>query len=155
MSRLIFVVLLSCLSLAACAGADSGGGGGGQAGDGAADIAPFSLGLTEPSDRAKFQVRVAAASPAPPQKYRNDWVVELLDMDGVPLQDAELYEVQPFMPAHGHDGGFAPDVTADEATGEFAVDNINLWMGGHWEVRFFVRTPDVEDRAVVDVFIED
>ena len=65
-------------------------------------------------------------------------MITVLDMDGEPVDGVELLFVEPFMPAHGHDGTFEPTVAVGSGPGEFAVDRINLWMGGDWEVRFFL-----------------
>lgn len=154
---LLALVLSACPDNTATqddAGTAASGGSGGD-GSNVGSGAPFSLGMTAPSDDAAFQVKLLSATPAPPQKYENDWVVEVLDMDGAPLVDADLYFVQPYMPIHGHDGSFEPDITAGDAPGTFVVKRINLWMGGPWEVRFFVKSGDIDDRAVIDVFIED
>lgn len=127
----------------------------GGAGQGDTSATEFSLGATEMGDQEMFQVRIDGAEPAPPIKYENDWVVTILDADGAPAEDVELFLVQPFMPTHGHDGTFEPTITPGDEPGTFRVDRINLWMGGVWEVRFFVRVGDVEDRVVISVFIED
>ena len=164
MRLLVLVGLTVAVCAAGCLeesadGDETAGGALDQTGDGDDDavtlIDDFSLGLTTHGDDALFQVRIDAAEPAPPQKYENDWMITVLDMDGEPVDGVELLFVEPFMPAHGHDGTFEPTVAAGSGPGEFAVDRINLWMGGDWEVRFFLKHGDDEDRVVVDVFIAD
>ncbi len=94
------------------------------------------------------------ASPAPPQRYENDWVVEFRDPDGEPLEDVELTRVQPFMPAHNHDGTFDPTIEEGDEPGQFVVKAINLWMPGTWEVRFWVESESAgEDYIVLDACI--
>jgi len=159
--RIVLVGLAVALSAFGCGdeGADQAPGGG-DLGDGSAGSGPdpstdFSLGVTGMGDRGEFQVRIDTADPAPPRKYENDWVVSVLDAEGEPAESTELFFVEPFMPTHGHDGTFEPTVTAGDEPGTFNVQRINLWMGGTWEVRFFLKNGDVEDRVVIDVFIED
>ena len=44
--------------------------------------------------------------------------------------------------------------SADEP-GRFLVTDVNLWMGGAWEVTFVLDGPDGGDTALFDVCIED
>ncbi len=89
------------------------------------------------------------ASPAPPQRYENDWLVEFRDPDGERLEDVELTRVQPFMPAHNHDGTFDPTIEEGDEPGQFLVKAINLWMPGTWEVRFWVESESAGEDYIV------
>jgi YtkA-like len=114
-------------------------------------VPEFSVGLTVLGNEGLVSGTIVEAMPI--KKYENDWVVKLSDPDGEPLDGLELYEVEPFMPAHGHDGTFTPKVTETEDAGTFEVKRINLWMKDHWEVRFFVRVDGQEDLVVFHVCV--
>lgn len=98
-------------------------------------------------------VRVEIVDAPPIEKYENDWRVKVTDADGKPLKDFELHEVEPFMPAHGHDGTFSPVIEKAGGPETFNVLDINLWMEDQWEVRFFVRVSGAEDVAVFNVCV--
>ncbi|MDD9942162.1 MAG: FixH family protein [Myxococcales bacterium] len=113
----------------------------------------FEIGLHKPGMADSLHMRVLDAVPARPEKFENDWLIEVGDDDG-PIEAAEI-TVEPYMPTHGHDGTFAPEVSPMDEAGQYAIDRINLWMAGPWEVRFMIRIGDTEvDRIVYDVCIE-
>lgn len=104
-------------------------------------------------DASVVEIQVVEASPAPPDKGDNSWLLEVRDattstgMAGVDLT------IVPFMPDHGHGSPITPSVTPAEGEGRFQVDDINLWMPGLWEVRIDV-TGSATDRVVVPICIE-
>jgi hypothetical protein len=49
-----------------------------------------------------------AATPTPPTKGDNTWVLRIRDASGSPLPDAEVTDVRPFMPNHGHGSTIVP-----------------------------------------------
>lgn len=71
-------------------------------------------------------VEVAALDPAPPEVGLNDW--ELIVPDTV---EGCTAEVVPDMPDHGH-GAPVGSVGLDGTT--LTVDDLDLTMGGYWEV---------------------
>lgn len=119
------------------------------------DVGPLSSGAEVRSKEGHFTVRLVATSPDIPHKGENTWTLVLLDDEGKPISDASLTNVQPFMPEHGHDGRFAPEVGAGNTQGTFVIERINLWMGGRWEVRVFGVVAGIEDVAVLEVCIAD
>jgi len=100
--------------------------------DAAAD--DFVLPLTKQSLDAMWSASLVEASPSPPAKGSNTWRLHLRDVDGNPVEDADL-RVRLFMPRHGH-GAPTPDVTVNE-NGEYEISRINFIMGGLWEVRLY------------------
>ena len=157
---------LIALALCGCGDGDADGvapqagtSGGPQAGTGASElpcggkVPEFKIDMESlPSDETDWSARIKSATPAPPQKYENAWEVELLDGDGEPLADAELVFVEPWMPAHSHDGGLIPEIRSMEEPARFAVDR---WMGGVWEVRLDVKSGDEQFRLRFDVCVPD
>lgn len=100
-----------------------------------------------------FYAELVSMRPAEPRKGENSWTVKLVNAQGTPLSDTRLVRVQPFMPEHGHDGRFAPELTELGSSESYLVSRINLWMGGMWEVRLFAEIDGVTDRAVFDVCV--
>jgi hypothetical protein len=113
------------------------------------DVPAFALPMAAMGAEQKLSAAVLAATPAPPEKYLNDWTLELRDAQGKPVSDAEITMARPFMPAHGHDGTFAPTVEAGDAPGQFVVNDLNLWMRGPWEIQLRVTSPTLGDDYIV------
>lgn len=91
----------------------------------------FAAGMSK-TGAAGYGFTLVDAIPAPPDRYENDWQVAVTDPDGAAAADVDLSIVL-FMPDHGHGSGVTPVVTADGAGG-FAIDRINLFMPGLWEI---------------------
>jgi hypothetical protein len=71
------------------------------------------------------------------------------DKDDKDVAGAEL-TVTPWMPSMGH-GVFEKPVVTERGGGLYSVGNINLIMGGHWELRFEVKKDGLEDNATFDI----
>jgi hypothetical protein len=56
-------------------------------------------------------------------------------------------KVVPWMPSMGHGVSDKP-VINERGGGLYRVENINLIMGGHWELRIYVKRGEIEDRVV-------
>lgn len=157
LSQVLFLALLC--GGASCGGGDasptaahdasaSSDGGGGRP---CSDVPSFHVGLIAGGAEGLARGEIVDAQPI--RKYENDWVVKLTDPDGKVLDGLELTKVEPFMPAHGHDGTFAPVVKETSEPGTYDVKRINLWMKDHWEVRFFVRIGDKSDEVIFHVCV--
>lgn len=106
-----------------------------------AEIPAFATGLTATADQVS--VKVMSAEPAAPERYENNWVVELSPAD------AEIVRAQTFMPVHGHDGRVKPELRALEQPGQWAVERLNFTMRGPWEVRLWLSTATRDEENVV------
>jgi hypothetical protein len=106
-------------------------------------IPPFEPGLRVAG--VHFALKLIAADPTEPERYRNDWTVEVSAADGAPAPDAEIIRGQTFMPVHGHDGRVQPKMKALPEPGQFEVDGLNFTMRGPWEVRLWLRSPVVNE----------
>lgn len=114
------------------------------------DTPEFRFDLEADGEDGNIVARLVDADNVPPHQYENDWTVEFQTPDGEPIEDADLAMATPFMPVHGHDGFYPPDVAAvDDAPGQFHVDNLNLWMVGPWEVRLRVESESAGDDYIV------
>lgn len=112
-------------------------------------LPPFALGMQALGRAGHIRATLVEASPAPPRRYLNDWVIELGHADGTPLDDVRIVNARPWMAVHGHDGNIAPVVHAQEETGRFAIDKLNLFMRGAWEIQLKLSSPSVGDDDVV------
>jgi hypothetical protein len=98
-----------------------------------AGISAFGPGLT--ATGKQHTLKLVSAEPAEPERYRNDWVVEL------DPADAQIVRAQTFMPVHGHDGRVDPQLTVLEP-GKISVERLNFTMRGPWEVRLWLSPDD-------------
>lgn len=105
------------------------------------DVPLFEPGLEAAG--AQHTITLVSAAPAEPERYENDWVVELSP------PDAELVRAQTFMPVHGHDGRVQPELKPLAQPGQFAVERLNFTMRGPWEVRLWTRTAEASEDYVV------
>jgi hypothetical protein len=158
-------VLLLAAGLAACdADADAGPTDGGRDAGGDGSVRPpshddddfkgcptgyasLAPGLQAAGER--LAVDVIAALPQEPERYLNQWTVELSSLSGEPAPEAEVVRGQTFMPVHGHDGRVEPRMTALAEPARFQVDALNFTMRGPWEVRLWLRSETGEDDYVV------
>jgi hypothetical protein len=98
----------------------------------------FVLPLTKQSLDQGLSATLVEASPSPPARGNNTWLIELSDADGNPVEDLTL-KARLFMPQHRH-GTSPTQVRATEVPGEYEVDRMNFIMGGVWEVRLYADT---------------
>lgn len=78
--------------------------------------------------------RLVSSDPAPPSRYDNTWVIEIVDDTGAAVDDGDV-EVTPFMPDHGHGTSIPAVITPDpDVDGRYLVEPVNMFMPGLWEV---------------------
>jgi hypothetical protein len=109
----------------------------------------FRINLEAEGEDGKVVARLLDADNIPPRQFQNDWTIEFNTPGGEPIEDLELVDATPFMPVHGHDGVYPPEVTLLDEPGQFQVDNLNLWMIGPWEVRLRVESESAGDDYIV------
>jgi hypothetical protein len=109
----------------------------------------FMVGLAKSG--ASVTVSFVSADPAPPVRGDNTWVVAVSDASG-PLADAQISEVTPFMPDHGHGTAVSAVVSATDSPGEFEIAPINLYMVGLWEVTLAIDVGDGTHDEVMFAF---
>jgi hypothetical protein len=114
----------------------------------------FEEGLRVLGNEKHISAKLISAQPSSPQLFENNWVFEFIDAAGNPISDVKLVDARPFMPVHGHDGGFPPEWMALTEPGRVRVDRINLKMSGPWEVTLKVSSQSVgSDSIVVNVCV--
>lgn len=154
MRKLLFFALGSGLAV--------GCGGGGNAMPDADDLAPyncaaetradvFSLGLEKLGANGLFNFKLMTATPAPPARGDNDWVIEI-DSTGasaapMPGLGSDI-KVVPYMPDHQHGTPVKIFVDATATDGQYDLAPVNLWMPGLWQTTISVDAGGMKDSAV-------
>ncbi len=129
--------LLALLGLVALASACGGGGTGAEPDAGyncAADTRgeQFTAGMMKTGGKG-MTFAIESATPAPPARDDNAWVIAITDAQGTPLHGATV-TVKPFMPDHNHGTGIVAQVTEEATAGTYDASPINLFMPGVWEI---------------------
>jgi hypothetical protein len=149
-----FVVLGLGASLAAC-------GSSGSAGPDAPEVVDcsqitgtdtFTVGLEHKGAAGAMDFKLMSATPAPPARGNNNWVVQINTMSagvvGAPLTGASL-NVTPFMPAHQHGTPIQVQITPSTTVqGEYDLNPVNLWMPGVWQTTIVASQGSSTDSAV-------
>jgi hypothetical protein len=121
------------------------------------NLPAFELGAQTAGSRGAINVVLREASAVPPVRYFNDWTLEVTDADGAPLEDVEVVRARAYMRVHNHYG--LPDPTVVQQEDEpalFALERLNLFMRGPWEVQLTLRSESAgEDDVVVNVCVEE
>ena len=104
----------------------------------------FVVGLDKPGVAGLLDFKLMSASPAPPARGDNTWIVEVSSMTsgvvGGPVSGAAML-VTPFMPDHGHGTPITVNVTSMPTAGQYQLTPVNLWMPGYWETTVQATSP--------------
>jgi hypothetical protein len=156
------VVVWACV----CAGCGQGGDhAADEASDDAGDEAPIAacetdtrddtyvLGLSKQGEH--IHVEFVEASPAPPIRGDNRWVVAVSEMGThAALADCEGDAV-PWMRDHMHGTSIEAHVTAGATPGEYIIDPVNMFMPSLWDVTLSFACPGEQRDEVVFSFCVD
>jgi hypothetical protein len=118
----------------------------------------YVVGLEHPGSGGLLDFKLMTATPAPPARNLNNWVIQINSMSagvvGMPATGATM-TVTPFMPDHQHGAG-AYKVQVDElpAAGQYQLSQINTWMPGYWEVTIDAQAGAVHDTVVYKFCIQ-
>ncbi len=147
-----YLLLLACAATAMLACGDDGGN---------ADAMAVSCQLEDRDDTYVaglektgangVTVVLVEATPAPPAKDDNSWLLRVLDGTQTPLPGLEV-TVTPFMPDHGHGTPVVTEVTEQAETGEYVADPVNLWMPGLWQTTVEITDNDAISDSVMFSF---
>lgn len=112
----------------------------------------FVVGLEKMGMNGAMDFKLMSATPAPPARGDNAWVVQINSMAsgvvGAPV-DGAMLQVTPFMPAHQHGSPIMVQITPGTTTGEYNLSPVNLWMPGVWETTIrATSSAAVSDSAV-------
>ena len=110
----------------------------------ASDDSPqtYIAGLQVMGTSQKMSFSLLDASPAPPARGNNTWMVQINAMTsgtvGAPVTDATI-TATPFMPDHGHGTPIVVGVT-NNGGGQYQLTPVNLWMPGYWVTTLVVTS---------------
>jgi YtkA-like len=106
----------------------------------------FAIGLSKSGNsvRATF----VSASPAPPIKGDNTWVLDITDLSGAPLAVPTITAL-PMMPDHGHGTPINAVVTALADAGRYELTPVNLFMTGYWQITIDVTLAGGEQDSLM------
>lgn len=114
----------------------------------------YQPGMLAHGELGTFDVVLVEAEPAPPAEDFNIWTVLVRDVATCTPQPGLTIDVVPFMPAHGHGSVTTPIVT-DHGDGSYGVEDLNLWMAGHWRVGFIMTSERLgDDQAAFHLCID-
>lgn len=99
---------------------------------------PFAT-LTTTSGRYQVTVRT---SPQPPVKGVDAVQYQITDAAGGAV-DGLVLDAVPWMPSHGH-GTSANTIVVAQGQGLYEIDNVYLFMNGHWELRSTFAASDTD-----------
>jgi len=116
-----------------------------------AGVDTFVVGLDHAGMSGGLDFKLMSATPAPPVRGDNTWVVQISAMAagvvGAPVDGASLV-VTPFMPAHQHGSPKPVIVTPASTSGQYTLTPVNLWMPGVWETTIQATSGSTSDSAV-------
>ena len=111
----------------------------------------FVVGLEKMGGGGVYNFRLMSATPAPPARGNNDWVVQVNALSagvvGAPIDGATL-KVTPFMPAHEHGTGVPIVIMPMTEPGQYSLSPVNLWMAGVWETTIRATVGSSSDSVV-------
>ncbi len=118
----------------------------------------YTVGLEHPGAAGVFDFKLMTATPAPPARLFNSWVVQVNAMSGgvvgEPVSGATI-RVSPYMPDHQHGpGGYRPIIEPMPEAGQYKIDQINTWMPGYWEITIDAEAGDAHDTVIYKFCIQ-
>ena len=111
----------------------------------------YVAGLEKPGASGMLDFQLVSATPAPPMRDNNTWVVQINSMAsgvvGAPMDGLSI-TVTPYMPAHQHGTPIEVIVTPSTSmSGQYTLDPVNLWMPGVWQTTIFATLGSVTDQV--------
>jgi hypothetical protein len=117
------------------------------------DVPYFTSGVVAAGESGVLRALLVNATPSSPAKFLNVWTLEVQAADGAAAGDAEVTQLETFMPAHGHPGQPAATAEPMNDPGRFRAE-LHFTMRGPWEVRLGVASPSVgSDHFVFQVCV--
>lgn len=115
------------------------------------DVDTFVVGLDKPGKSGVYDFKLMSATPAPPARGNNTWVLQVNALDagvvGAPVDGATI-KVTPFMPSHQHGTGVVVEITPMTEPGQYQLSPVNLWMQGVWETTIRATVDTTTDTAM-------
>src|SRR5687767_7097151 len=144
------VIALIVFSLAAC----SSGGHGGLGDDVSYNCAEetrddeFVVGITKAGMSGKLSFKLLEATPAPPARGDNTWILELTSQGAAAPVTGAAMIVTPFMPDHQHGTPVTALIEPMPTAGQYKLAPVNLRMPGLWQTTIEASAGNDTDKAV-------
>ena len=113
----------------------------------------FVVGLEKMGQGGALDFKLMSATPAPPARLDNTWVVAITTAAGAPVESAQL-QVTPYMPKHGHTSAIRVVPTAMPDPGQYSLAHVNFSMPGVWETTITASAAAGTDSAMYRFCIE-
>jgi hypothetical protein len=111
----------------------------------------FHVGLDKHGTAGNLDFVLMSATPAPPARGDNTWIVQVNAMSagvvGNPEPGVQM-AVTPFMPDHQHGTPIPVVVTPMSTAGQYQLSPINMWMPGYWETTLQAQVNTTSDMVV-------
>ena len=117
------------------------------------DVPYFSTGGVSAGESGVLRASLVNATPSSPARFLNVWTLEFQTADGVAADDAEVTQIETFMPVHGHPGQPAATAEPRSEPGRYRAE-LHFTMRGPWQVRLDVASPSAgSDHFVFEVCV--
>lgn len=114
----------------------------------------FVVGLEKKGQAGALDFVLESASPAPPARNDNTWIVQVNAMSGGvvgnPVSGLAPGNIvaTPYMPDHGHGTPIPVKITETSTPGQYQLDPVNMWMPGLWQTTIQAANGSTMDKAV-------
>ena len=160
MRRLTFAIVVAGVAFSCSGGFEpeenDGGGDGGPTTVGcSADprVVVAAPGVTVPVSGSPLSLQIVSTTPAPPARGTNAWVVRLTSTEPGAEAAAQVAEVTPTMPDHGHGSSVKPTLFR-RPDGDYEIGSLSLVMPGVWTIAFRIQQGDgTQATATVSICI--
>ena len=113
----------------------------------------FVVGLDKKGQAGVFDFVLESATPAPPARNNNTWVIQVNSMSGGVVGNpvtglAADMAATPYMPDHGHGTPIPVKITETSTPGQYQLDPVNMWMPGLWQTTIQAAQGSSTDQAM-------
>jgi hypothetical protein len=117
------------------------------------DVPYFSRGVVAAGESGVLRALLVDTKPSSPAQFLNVWTLEFQTTDGAAAGDAEVTQLETFMPVHGHPGQPAATAEPMGEPGRYRAE-LHFTMRGPWQVRLDVASPSAgSDHFVFEVCV--
>ena len=108
----------------------------------------YVAGLAKNGQMGKLTFTLVEATPAPPARYDNTWILQLTSVGAAAPVTGAAMIVTPWMPDHQHRSPSAVVVEPLPEAGKYKLEPVNLWMPGFYETTIEAQDGQNVDKAV-------
>jgi len=108
----------------------------------------FVVGLQKTGQSNKLAFKLLSATPAPPARGDNTWIVEVSAVaTSTPVSGVTMVAT-PFMPDHQHGTPLGVVVEPMPDVGQYKLSPVNMWMPGLWQTTIEAQSGADTDKVV-------